>query len=198
MENGTVQNFEVDSLTEGGNLLQRRIGERAFLILKKELRKLPKGGVLLLDLRKIKYATSTCLVEILRIFDEAKNTEYEGKHLLLRLNLKNEDLVDCLNLAVKERGAVLPAMDERGRWRFLGELSKALRETLELVRRKGEVTSNQIGSHFNIPISAASNRLKQLYQLRLISRKEETISDSGGWQFVYTPFPLVDKTTVHT
>ena len=182
-----VQNFDLSSLAEDGNLLQRRLGERAFLLSKRELWKLPPGGVLFLDFRKIKCATSTFLVEILRIFEEAKNAEYEGKNLLLRLDLRKGDFVDCLNLVIKERGIVLPAIDERGEWMLLGELSKALRETLELIRERGEITSNQIGSHFDIPISAASNRLKQLYQLRLISRKEETISESGGWQFVYTP-----------
>lgn len=191
------QNADLGSLAEDGNLLQRRLGEKAFLTLKKELRKLPKGGILLLDFRRVKHATSTCLFEILRIFDEARNAEYEGKYLLLRLDLRNEDFVDCLSLAIKERGIVLPAIDRKGRWMLLGELSKALRETLELVREREEVTSGQVGGYFNIPISAASNRLKQLYQLRLISRKEETISESGGWQFIYTPLPDLSQIEVH-
>ena len=195
MDDRIVKNFDLNSLAEDGNLLQRKLGEKIFLILKKELRKLPKGEVLLLDFRMVKYATSTCLVEILRIFDETKN--YEEKYLLLRLNLRNEDFVDCLSLAIKERGIVLPAIDGKGRWMLLGELSKALRETLELVREREEVTSGQVGGHFNIPISAASNRLKQLYQLRLISRKEETISESGGWQFIYTPLPDPSQIKVH-
>jgi len=190
MEDRIVRNVELSSLSKDGNLLQRELGERTFLVLKRELRKLPKGGILLLDFRQVKYATSSCLVEILKIFDEAKNADYEGKYLLLRLDRKNEDFVDCLNLTVKERGMVLPAIDEKGEWTLIGELSLALRETLELVRRKGEVTSNQIGSRFNIPISAASNRLKELYQLKLISRREESIPISGGWQFVYTPLPI--------
>lgn len=151
---------------------------------------MPKGGILFLDSRQVKYATSSCLVEILKIFDEAKNADYEGKYLLLRLDLKNEDFVDCLSLTVKERGMVLPAIDEKGGWTLVGELSRALRETLELVRKKRRATSNQIGSHFSIPISAASNRLKELYQLKLISRREENIRTSGGWQFVYTPLPI--------
>ncbi len=197
MDDRIVKNFDLSSLAEDGNLLQRKLGEKIFLILKKELRKLPKGEVLLLDFRMVKYATSTCLVEILRIFDETRNVEYERKHLLLRLDLRKEDFVDCLNLSIKDRSIVLPAIDGKGRWMLLGELSKALRETLELVREREEVTSGQVGGHFNIPISAASNRLKQLYQLRLISRKEETISESGGWQFIYTPLPDPSQIKVH-
>jgi len=146
--------------------------------------------MLFLDSRKVKYATSTFLVETLRIFEEARSAEYEGKYLLLKLNLKNEEFLDCLKLAIKERGIVLSALDENGRWMVLGELSQALQETLQFVRERGEVTSNQIGSQFNIPINAASNRLKQLYQLRLITRKEQSIPTSGGWQFIYTPLPI--------
>ncbi len=193
MEDGIIHTFEMASLSEDGNLLKRELGERAFLGLKRELKNLPKGGILLLDFRRIKYATSTFLVETLRIFDEVKNAEYEGKYLLLKLNLKNEELLDCLKLAIKERGIVLSLFDENGRWMVLGELSRALQETLEFVREKGEVTSNQIGKHFNIPISAASNRLKQLYQLRLISRDEQSIPTSGGWQFVYSPLPTTKE-----
>ena len=37
----------------------------------------------------------------------------------------------------------------------------------------------------NIPINAASNRLKDLYDMKLVTREERILTSTGGRQFVY-------------
>lgn len=185
-----IKNIDLNSSSEGGSLLKRKLGEKIFLNLRKELRAVPNGGILSLDFRRVKFATASCLGEILRIFDEMKRSEFEGIFFLLRVNLKNEELVDCLNYVVKHRGTVIPVLDENNNWRLIGDLSKALRDTLELMEEKHTITSTEVSRHFEIPLSAASNRLKQLYGMKLIKREEETKSESGGRQYIYNPITL--------
>ncbi len=180
-----ARSYDLFASSKDGNLLKRRLGEKIHLDLRGELRALPDGGILFLDIRRVKFATSSCLNEILRVFDESKSPEFNSKFVLLRANFRNEELIDCLNYVIKDKGIVVPAIDEEDNWQLIGDLSKALRDTLEFVREKTGVTSTQVSSYFEIPLSAASNRLKQLYEMKLTRREEETVSESGGRQFVY-------------
>lgn len=184
---GTGRAVDLHAVSDNGCLLKRTLGEKICIDLRKELRDLEAGDMLSVDMRKVKYATSSCLSEILRIFEAASGSEYEDKSLVFRVNLKNEELVDCLSFAVKGKGIVVPAFDERKNWRIFGDLSKALRDTLEILGARDTVTSTQVSKQFSIPLSAASNRLNQLFKMKLVYREEKTISSSGGRQYVYKP-----------
>ena len=103
----------------------------------------------------------------------------------MRSDHANHDLNDCLLLALKEKSRVIPWLDEKGNWKVLGELTKAQNDTLEIIRERKEVTSAEMSKILNVPISAASNRLKDLYDMKLITREEEILTSTGGRQFVY-------------
>ena len=62
---------------------------------------------------------------------------------------------------------------EKGKWEVLGGFTKAQIDTLLVVLERQEITSTELSGFFNIAINAASNRLKNLYNLKLVMRKEE-------------------------
>ena len=90
-----IKSYDLHASSKDGNLLKRRLGERIHLDLRGVLRGLPDGGVLFLDIRRVRFATSSCLNEIFRIFDESKSPEFNSKFVLLRANFRNEELIDC-------------------------------------------------------------------------------------------------------
>ncbi len=75
--------------------------------------------------------------------------------------------------------------DEKGKLEILGEITKAQRDTLKIVIKKKEITSTELSTLFNIPINAASNRLKDLYSMKLVKRSERILPFTGGRQFIY-------------
>jgi DNA-binding transcriptional ArsR family regulator len=185
--------FDLRKYSGGENLLSRKQGQRILEAIKKELNKLPLGGVLLLDFQNIRYATPACLVEFLIVFNGTSNAsakapmqrEFHDKYLILKLESANYDLKDSLDFVLKERNSAVPSLDENGNRKVLGELTKARKDTLEIVRESGGVTSTEISRLFNIPINAASNRLRDLYNMKLVKREERILTSTGGRQFVY-------------
>jgi DNA-binding transcriptional ArsR family regulator len=180
-----IQQIDIRQYSRNENLLSREQGRRISQRIEEELRRLPEGGILLLDLRNISYATAACLIEILSILDVPGERELQDKYVVLKSDSRNRDLNDCLTLALKERSKAILWVDEKGNCRVLGELTKAQRDTLEIIRNRREATSTEISELLKIPINAASNRLKDLYDMKLVKREERILSCTGGRQFVY-------------
>ncbi len=180
-----IQQIDIRQYSSSENLLSREQGRRIFQRIEEELRTLSEGGILLLDLRNISYATVACLIEILYILDVPRERGFQDKYVILRSDSRNRDLNDCLTLALKEKGKAVSLVDESGKCRVLGELTKAQRDTLEIIRDRREATSTEISKLLNIPINAASNRLKDLYDMKLVKREEKILPGTGGRQFVY-------------
>jgi hypothetical protein len=180
-----IQQIDIRQYSRNENLLSREQGRRIFQRIEEELRKLSEGGILLLDLRNISYATAACLIEILNILDVPREREFQDKYVVLKSDSRNRDLNDCLILALKEKGKAISWVDEKGNCRVLGELTKAQKDTLEIIRNRREATSTEMSKLLNIPINAASNRLKDLYDMKLVKREERILPGTGGRQFVY-------------
>ncbi len=180
-----IQQIDIRQYSSSENLLSREQGRRIFQRIEEELRTLSEGGILLLDLRNISYATVACLIEILYILDMPRERGFQDKYIILKSDSRNRDLNDCLTLALKEKGKAVSLVDEKGNCRVLGELTKAQRDTLEIIRDRREATSTEISKLLNIPINAASNRLKDLYDMKLVKREEKVLPGTGGRQFVY-------------
>lgn len=180
-----IQQIDIRQYSKNENLLSREQGRRIFQRIEEELRKLPEGGILLLDLRNISYATAACLIEILSILDVPREREFQDKYIVLKSDSRNRDLNDCLTLALKEKSKAILWVDEKGNCCVLGELTKAQKDTLEIIRNRRKATSTEISKLLNIPISAASNRLKDLYDMKLVKREERILPGTGGRQFVY-------------
>jgi len=179
-----TQQFDIRKYSESENLLSREQGQQILEGIKEELTKLPVEGILFLDFRNIHCATYACLTEILSVVNGLKRGEFRDKYLIMKLESINHDLKDSLIFVIKEKNSVILSLDEKGNKKVLGKLTKAQSETREIVRKREEVTSTEISKLFDIPISAASNRLKDLYDKKLL-RREERILTTGGREFVY-------------
>jgi hypothetical protein len=96
----------------------------------------------------------------------------------------------------REMRIVVPAVDEEGQAHVYGKLTVAETQTVEIVRemsaipyRPGEasgITAAALSERLNIPVSAASTRLKHLFDRHLI-RREERMRSLGGREYCYWP-----------
>lgn len=154
-----------------------------------ELETLPKGGFLFLDFRDVRYVTCAFLENIISLFGKPGRQEIQDRYIVLYLDKINIELMKSIILLLKQKNFVIPYIDEMGNISFLGDLTKAQKDTLEIVREKKSVTSSNVSEIFGIPVTAASNRLKELYDMRLVARDEKCLTSTGGRQFVYSNIP---------
>jgi len=178
--------FDIWEFSESENLLSREQGWQILKTIKEKSMQLPSVSFVFLDFRKIRYATAACLIEILNVMD------FHDKYIILKIDSTNHDLKDCLILALNKKKLAIPSFDEKGNFSVLGELTKAEEETLKIIIKKGEITSKEISNLLGIGINAASNRLRELHNMKLIAREEKILGLKGGRQFVYRCMPCIN------
>lgn len=88
----------------------------------------------------------------------------------------------------EQRGTRLQILQSNGGvLNYLGKLERNLDATLRLLFENKKITAREIAELNNIAINSASNRLKKLYDYRLVLR-EEIIDNSGKQHIYFLPF----------
>lgn len=179
--------LDANSLADEGYLLDRTAGRKVREAVARQLSRLPRGSVLLVDLSRLRRASYTALREVFSLVDLIRSPKFEGKYLVFCAGTRNLDLSESIEITVEARGSMIPLIDCKGEWHNFGKLTKAERETMEAVERRGRLTSLELRGQFGMLASAASNRLRRLHHLRLVMREECDKPGSGGREFVYRP-----------
>jgi hypothetical protein len=179
--------LDLAPLASGGFLFGAEAGHRVYKAVYQRLRALPKEGVLLVDLSRVRQASNPALKETLHVLHVLRTAKFEEKFLLFRVDERNRDLCESIEIVARMGGDVLPAVGRGGARLHFGKLTAAERDTLRAVERCGELTSRELRERLGLLPSAASNRLRRLHHLRLIRRDERAVSVSGGREFVYRP-----------
>lgn len=120
---------------------------------------------------------------ILRLQREFIDAE-GGSNTIIVQGLTN-DSIHNLNAAIKYQNLKLPllSLSSDRQWNVIGQLEQSLRETLDLVFKNSRLTAPELAKLLNLAINTASNRLKRLYDLRLVRRDYEITEN--GLQYIY-------------
>jgi hypothetical protein len=168
-------------------LFGRDAGHRVYAAIYKRLRRLPKEGVLLVDFSRVRQASNQALKEALSVVDVLRTAKFAERFLLFRVDTRNRDLVESIEMVARLGGDIVPVIDRSGTRHNFGKLTRAESDTLKAVERFKELTSRELRERLGLLPSAASNRLRRLHHLRLIRRDERAVPGSGGREFVYQP-----------
>ena len=179
--------LDVSRLAPGGMLFGREAGHRVYKAAFQSLRKLPKEGVLVVDLSRVRQASNQALKEALSVVDVLRTAKFEERFILFLVDERNRDLCESVEIVARHGGDVLPAVGRGGARIHFGKLTASERETLKAVERHAGLTSRELRERLGLLPSAASNRLRRLHHLRLIRRDERAVAGSGGREFVYRP-----------
>jgi len=106
-----------------------------------------------------------------------------GRHR--RGRSESRDVVDSLTLLLRHSGKAMLAVKDGNAWEVLGTLTATGYQTLEIVMNRESVTSAQLSSLLGVKLTAASTRLKNLYDRDLVARYGEATPSDGGRDFVY-------------
>jgi hypothetical protein len=172
------------SFAEAHLFLTRERGEQAFRLLADRLQEIPEGHPLVLVFPPDQLVDSSFADEsIIRLGEQIIKGEFGGRCLLLEG--LTEDSITNIAAAISLRRLKLAflAVEPTGKWKCIGQLEPSLAETLDLVARRAHLTAPELAELKELAINSASNRLKRLYNQRLVWREHE-ISEKG-LQYIY-------------
>ena len=187
----------------GPYLAMRPRGKQVQESLDATLRRLPPGGVLMLDFDGVEMMDYSFADEALgTIYSRMAAKEYPDRHLIIAMQNDElgEALLENLEAALNRRevAAIVLPRDEiavastRERaaiveaWRVVGMLPVHLLETLRAVMERGQVTVRELADALKLDsATACNNRIARLYQLHLV-RREAAIVPEGGRQYSYS------------
>jgi len=164
----------------GKRLGTRGEGKKAQELLWQELRSLPEGQVLVVDLSGLEVLSGSFADEaIVSVVERLRGGNLPGRYLLVQA--PHEELLEDLSERLARRGLALFALVGDG-WRILGRLSGYLEETLHWIVQRGEATSPELAQALSISVKNASTRLTELQKLRLVELVPES-RPVGGIQY---------------
>ncbi len=165
--------------------LTREKGEEAYELLHAALREIDDEDALVLVFPPNQLMDASFADEaVIRLMEGTLNGQFGTRAVLLQG--LTEDSVKNLNAVIHLRNLKMAALlvDASGRWQVIGQLEKSLRETLDMVAEHDTLTAPQLAERIGSAVNTASNRLKRLYDGRLI-RREHEVSEKG-LQYIYS------------
>jgi hypothetical protein len=164
--------------------LTRENGEQAYPLLEAYLREISEGQPMILVFPPNQVMDSSFADEtVIRLGEEIIAGEF-GERCIILEGLTDDSITNT-NAAISlgRLKLALLAVEHNGAWQCIGQLEPSLRETLDIVAKRGRLTAPELSNLKKLAVNSASNRLKRLYDQRLI-RREHEVSEKG-LQYIY-------------
>lgn len=154
-------------------------GEWAFARLTSALSDVPEEGSLILQFPAGQVMDVSFADEAVIQLGQAIVDGKYGRRRLLLAGL-TQDSIDNINAAIRLQRLKLAFLSiSPGRqWQVVGHLEDNLQETLTIVAQQSSLTAPELADKLDLALNSANNRLKRLYDLRLI-RREYEVSEKG-------------------
>jgi hypothetical protein len=170
-----LKNGHADLVTrQSGQIIRSRI--------EKEVEQESDGEVIALDFSKIGIIDYSCADEIVaKLISRLLSGEYGDKFIIL--TGLNENQRENIEVALERKDLAVIGWMRNGKKALLGNLNNYLRETLELVLWKAEVTAKDLSEALKLEMNTSGTRLLNLYKKRLVKRVDEI--RNGGRVWIY-------------
>src|SRR3990170_3140011 len=140
------------------------------------------GEVIALDFSKIGVIDYSCADEIVaKLVSRLLGGEYGDKYIVL--TGLNENQRENIEVALERKDLAVMAENRDGRKILLGSLNNYLKETLNLILKKGKISARDLSESMKLEANTSGTRLLNLYKKRLVKRVDEMVN--GGRVWVY-------------
>lgn len=169
----------------GGILTFRPFGKKAKDMIIARIDKMMPGSVIEMDFRNI-FSSDVSFAD--EMITNVQLYLREKDNMLLFITNITQEIKETLEASlsvreVKSKVKVQILYKDEKKYGIIGSLEQNQLETFELLNQKAELTARDVAEKFELEINSASNRLKKLYDQRLVLRKEQV--DSTGRQHIY-------------
>ncbi|MCD6296683.1 MAG: STAS-like domain-containing protein [Deltaproteobacteria bacterium] len=140
------------------------------------------GAVIAIDFSKIGVIDYSCADEIVaKLISRLLGGEYGNRYIILAG--LNENQEENIEVALERKGLAAMVELRDGKKILLGSLNNYLKQTLNLVMKKGRITAKDLSQDMNLEANTSGTRLLNLHKKRLVKRTEER--REGGRVWVY-------------
>ena len=170
-----LKNGSSDLVTRpSGQVIRNRI--------EKDMENEKDGEIIALDFSKIGIIDYSCADEVVaKLISRLLSGEYGDKYIIL-IGL-NENQRENIEVALERKELAVMAQMKNGKKALLGNLNNYLKETLNLILKKGKITASDLSEYLKLPANTSGTRLLNLHKKRVVRRIEEIIY--GGRVWVY-------------
>ncbi|MEV0269707.1 hypothetical protein AB0H43_13085 [Hamadaea sp. NPDC050747] len=122
-----------------------------------------------------------------RFYDSLASGDVKAEAVQIRgLNDETRETVD---LCLERRDKIAVTVDD-GRPALLGR-TEPLEETFQVALALGEFKANDLADALSITAQNANNRLRRLVEAAVVRRRQTSVANRGGKEFVYTAAPIM-------
>lgn len=167
-----------------GLFVTRENGERAYPIIEERLQDIPDNTALVLVFPPGQLLDASFVDEcVVRLGRRILAGEFDHRAILLEGLTSNSVININSVIALHQIKLAFLVVEPTGAWQHIGHLESSLLEVLAFLAERRQLTAPELSAAMQLAINTASNRLKRLYDRRLIWREHE-ITDKG-LQYIY-------------
>jgi len=150
--------------------------------IERDIAKEEDGAVIALDFSKIGIIDYSCADEIVaKLISRLLGGEYSDKYFIL--TGLNDNQEENMEVALERKGLAAIAQKRNGQKVQLGSLNNYLKETLDLIMKKGGLTAKQLSQAMKLEANTSGTRLLNLHKKRLVKRIGETREEGRVWVY---------------
>ena len=170
-----LKNGSSDLVTRpSGQVIRNRI--------EKDMENEKDGEIIALDFSRIGIIDYSCADEVVaKLISRLLSGEYGDKYIIL--TGLNENQRENIEVALERKELAVMAQMKNGKKALIGNLNNYLKETLNLILKKGKITASDLSGYLKLPANTSGTRLLNLHKKRVVRRIEEVID--GGRVWVY-------------
>lgn len=140
------------------------------------------GAVIALDFSEIGIIDYSCADEIVaKLISRLLGGEYGKKYFIL--TSLNENQEENIEVALERKGLAAIVQKRNGQKVLLGSLNNYLKETLDLIMKKGGLTAKELSQAMDLEANTSGTRLLNLHKKRLVKRIGETREEGRVWVY---------------
>ena len=172
-----------EELKNGSNdLVTRPSGQVIRERIERDIAQEEDGAIVALDFSKIGIIDYSCADEIVaKLISRLLSGEYGDKYITL--TGLNENQKENIEVALERKDLAVMAEMQDGKKILLGSLNNYLKETLNLILKKGKTTAKDLSEIMKLGANTSGTRLLNLHKKRLVKRIDEL--RDGGKVWVY-------------
>jgi hypothetical protein len=164
------------------NLVTRQSGQTIRSRIERDLENEKDGEVIALDFSKIGVIDYSCADEIVaKLISRLLSGEYGDRYIVL--SGLNENQKENIEVALERKELTVMAEMRSGTRILLGTLNNYLKQTLNLILKKGKITAKDLSETMKLEANTSGMRLLNLHKKRIVRRIEEI--RNGGRVWVY-------------
>ncbi len=184
MQNYNIYKLLKEELKNGSaDLVTRQSGQVIRERIERDILKEKDGEVIALDFSKIGIIDYSCADEIVaKLISRLTSGEYGDKYIVLTGLSENQK--ENIEVALERKELSVMAEMTDNRKILMGSLNNYLRETLDIILKKGRITGSELSNELKLPANTSGTRLLNLYKKRLVRRITERGEEGRVWVYL--------------